>query len=154
MPDVGDELGIKFGAQRVGILKEIYSQMIIMEAKSCSRQGCSISWMRIKVGICFSKRYSQTAKIFRLSWKTLGRRLHEAIEGCPLLLSWLQESCPRLLRFEFHKKYNRASRLIKPLVAEGFLKRENRCKSFEEEVEKCLEDLVRRSLVLVTRKFR
>ncbi|KAL8463570.1 hypothetical protein ACS0TY_034284 [Phlomoides rotata] len=42
---------------------------------------------------------------------------------------------------------------FKLLVVEGFLKHENRCKSFEEKAKKCLEDLVRRSLVLVTRKF-
>ncbi|KAL8492200.1 hypothetical protein ACS0TY_023727 [Phlomoides rotata] len=54
----------------------------------------------------------------------------------------------------FPKEYKiNASRLFKLLVAEGFLKRENRCESFEEEAQKCLEDLVRRSLVLVTRKF-
>ncbi|KAL8557564.1 hypothetical protein ACS0TY_004855 [Phlomoides rotata] len=41
-------------------------------------------------------------------------------------------------------------RLVKLWVAEGFLKRENEHKSMEVEAEEYLEDLVRRSLVLVT----
>ncbi|KAL8542417.1 hypothetical protein ACS0TY_003331 [Phlomoides rotata] len=45
-----------------------------------------------------------------------------------------------------------ASKLIKLWVVEGFLKRENGCKSLEEEIGECLEDLVSRSLVLVTRR--
>ncbi|KAL8492205.1 hypothetical protein ACS0TY_023732 [Phlomoides rotata] len=35
MLDVGDELGIEFGAQMVGMMKGIYSQMTIMEVESC-----------------------------------------------------------------------------------------------------------------------
>ncbi|KAL8544422.1 hypothetical protein ACS0TY_004826 [Phlomoides rotata] len=41
-------------------------------------------------------------------------------------------------------------RLIRLCVAEGFLKHQNRCKSLEEEAEEYLEDLVKRSLVLIT----
>ncbi|KAL8544365.1 hypothetical protein ACS0TY_004778 [Phlomoides rotata] len=44
----------------------------------------------------------------------------------------------------------RISRLIKLWVAEGFLKRQRGCKILEEEAEEYLEDLVRRSLVLIT----
>ncbi|XP_057802659.1 putative late blight resistance protein homolog R1B-16 [Salvia miltiorrhiza] len=46
----------------------------------------------------------------------------------------------------------RVSKLIKIWVAEGFLRRLNRSKTLEEEAEDFLEDLVKRNLVLVTKR--
>ncbi|KAL8491639.1 hypothetical protein ACS0TY_023293 [Phlomoides rotata] len=46
----------------------------------------------------------------------------------------------------------RVSELVKLWVAEGFLRRKNECKSLEEEAEEYLEDLVKRSLIFVSKR--
>ncbi|KAL8544399.1 hypothetical protein ACS0TY_004805 [Phlomoides rotata] len=79
----------------------------------------------------------------RASWKEIGENVISVVDGemaCFLYIGGFPED------YEIS-----ASRLIKLWVDEGFLKCENGCKSLEEKAEEYLKDLVKRSLVLVTR---
>ncbi|KAL8544410.1 hypothetical protein ACS0TY_004816 [Phlomoides rotata] len=97
----------------------------------------------------------------RASWKEIAENVISVVDGqIEKILSLSYTHLPHHLRAcllyigGFPEDYEiRASRLIKLWVAEGFLKCEHGCKRLEEEAEECLEDLVRRRLVLVSRKF-
>ncbi|XP_057800215.1 putative late blight resistance protein homolog R1A-10 [Salvia miltiorrhiza] len=67
--------------------------------------------------------------------------LHHYLRPCFLYMGMFPEDCEV-----------RVSKLTKLWVAEGFLRRLNRSKTFEEEAEDFLEDLVKRNLVLVTKR--
>ncbi|KAK4433090.1 putative late blight resistance proteinR1B-16 [Sesamum alatum] len=96
------------------------------------------SWKDIakKVNLAVNDNNEQFAKILALSYYHLPHHLRP----CFLYMGGFPED------YEIH-----VSKLVKLWVAEGFLK-PSVSKSFEEGAEECLEDLVRRSLVLVTRR--
>ncbi|KAL8544383.1 hypothetical protein ACS0TY_004793 [Phlomoides rotata] len=94
----------------------------------------------------------------RASWEKIAKNVNSVVdEQLDKILSLSYTFLPHHLRscFLFMAGFPddhtiNVSRLIKLWVAEGFLKRQNGCKSLEEEAEECLEDLVKRSLVLIT----
>ncbi|KAL0364917.1 UNVERIFIED_CONTAM: putative late blight resistance proteinR1B-16 [Sesamum angustifolium] len=96
------------------------------------------SWENIaeNVNLAVTTNYEQFAKILSLSYIHLPQHLRP----CFLYLEGFPEN------YEIH-----IWKLIKLWVAEGFIK-PSESKSFEEEAEYYLEDLVKRSLVLVTRR--
>ncbi|KAL8544419.1 hypothetical protein ACS0TY_004825 [Phlomoides rotata] len=92
------------------------------------------------------------------SWEKIAKNVNSVVnEPLDKILSLSYSHLPHHLRSCFlfmaglPEDYKiRASRLIMLWVAEGFLKHENGYKSLEDEAEEYLEDLVKRSLVLVT----
>ncbi|KAL2227858.1 putative late blight resistance protein homolog R1B-14 [Sesamum indicum] len=96
------------------------------------------SWEDIaeNVNVAVTTNYEQFAKILSLSYIHLPQHLRP----CFLYMGGFPED------YEIH-----VWKLIKLWVAEGFIK-SSESKSFEEEAEEYLEDLVKRSLVLVTKR--
>ncbi|KAK4394341.1 Disease resistance protein RPP13 [Sesamum angolense] len=96
------------------------------------------SWENIAkdVNLAVTTNYEQFAKILSLSYINLPQHLRP----CFLYMGGFPED------YEIH-----VWKLIKLWVAEGFIK-PNGSNSLEEEAEECLEDLVKRSLVLVTKR--
>ncbi|KAL8544397.1 hypothetical protein ACS0TY_004803 [Phlomoides rotata] len=101
---------------------------------------------------------STMAKTELVSWEKIAKNVNSVVDG-PLdkILSLSYSHLPHHLRScflfmaGFPEDYKiRASRLIMLWVAEGFFKHENGYKTLEDEAEEYLEDLVKRSLVLVT----
>ncbi|KAL8557560.1 hypothetical protein ACS0TY_004851 [Phlomoides rotata] len=92
------------------------------------------------------------------SWEKIAKNVNSVVDGqVDKILSLSYRLLPHHLRscFLFMAAYPedhkiKVSRLIKLWVAEGFLKRQRGHKSLEEEAEEYLEDLVKRSLVLIT----
>ncbi|XP_057799007.1 putative late blight resistance protein homolog R1A-10 [Salvia miltiorrhiza] len=99
-------------------------------------------------------------KMTQASWKEVAQNIASIVdEQLEKLLSLCYKHLPQHLRpcflliGGFSEDYEiQVSRLIKLWVAEGFLKCGNRYKSFEDEAEEYLEDLVRRNLVLVAER--
>ncbi|KAL8557562.1 hypothetical protein ACS0TY_004853 [Phlomoides rotata] len=99
-----------------------------------------------------------TAVKTQASWEKIAKNVNSVVDGqVDKILSLSYRLLPHHLRscFLFMAGYPedhkiKVSRLIKLWVAEGFLKRQRGHKSLEEEAEEYLEDLVKRSLVLIT----
>ncbi|KAL8477328.1 hypothetical protein ACS0TY_029580 [Phlomoides rotata] len=94
----------------------------------------------------------------RASWEEIMKNVNSDVDGqLDRILSLSYTHLPHYLRpcfpiiGGFPKDRNiRVWRLIRLWVAEGFLKHQNGCKSLEEDAEEYLEDLVKRSLILIT----
>ncbi|XP_042038861.1 putative late blight resistance protein homolog R1A-10 [Salvia splendens] len=96
------------------------------------------------------------------SWKEIAQNVSSVTVGggqCEKILSLSYTQLPHYLRScflymgGFPEDYEvSASKLIKLWVAEGFLRCPKGSKTLEEEAEECLEDLVKRNLVLVTKR--
>ncbi|KAL8544417.1 hypothetical protein ACS0TY_004823 [Phlomoides rotata] len=94
----------------------------------------------------------------RASWEEIMKNVNPDVDGqLDRILSLSYTHLPHYLRpcflffGGFPEDHNiHVWRLIRLWVAEGFLKHQNRCKSLEEKAEEYLEDLVKRSLVLIT----
>ncbi|KAL8491443.1 hypothetical protein ACS0TY_023171 [Phlomoides rotata] len=94
----------------------------------------------------------------RASWEEIAKNVISVIDGqIDQILSLSYTLLPHHLRpcflfmGGFPEDHNiHISRLSRLWVAEGFMKHQNGCKSLEEEAEEYLEDLVKRSLVLIT----
>ncbi|KAL8492201.1 hypothetical protein ACS0TY_023728 [Phlomoides rotata] len=128
MLDVGDELGIEFGAQmdKVFTNDQYFPPELEDIGKEIARGCRGLPLVVVLVaGILPTIAKIQLEKILYLSYTHLP--LH--LRPCFLYIGGFLEE------YKIH-----ASRLIKIFAA-------------EEEAQKCLEDLVRRSLVLVTTKF-
>ncbi|KAL8557557.1 hypothetical protein ACS0TY_004849 [Phlomoides rotata] len=101
---------------------------------------------------------STMAKTKLAPWKKIANNVNSVVDGLlDKILSLSYSHLPHHLRScflfmaGFPEDYKiRASRLIMLWVAEGFFKHENGYKTLEDEAEEYLEDLVKRSLVLVT----
>ncbi|KAL8544395.1 hypothetical protein ACS0TY_004801 [Phlomoides rotata] len=77
------------------------------------------------------------------SWEKIAKNVNSVVDG----------QVDKILSLSYPEDHEiRISRLIKLWVAEGFLKRQREHKILEEEAEEYLEDLVRRSLVLIRRR--
>ncbi|KAL8544402.1 hypothetical protein ACS0TY_004808 [Phlomoides rotata] len=94
----------------------------------------------------------------RASWEEIMKNVNSDVDGqLDRILSLSYTHLPHYLRpcflffGGFPEDHNiHVWRLIRLWVAEGFLKHQNGCKSLEDEAEEYLEDLVKRSLVLIT----
>ncbi|XP_057801584.1 putative late blight resistance protein homolog R1B-16 [Salvia miltiorrhiza] len=95
------------------------------------------SWRKIAQNVNSVTKGGQFENILSLSYTHLPHYLRP----CFLYMGMFPEDCEV-----------RVSKLIKLWVAEGFLRRLNRSKTLEEEAEVFLEDLVKRNLVLVTKR--
>ncbi|XP_057802852.1 putative late blight resistance protein homolog R1B-16 [Salvia miltiorrhiza] len=95
------------------------------------------SWREIAQNVNSVTKGGQFENILSLSYTHLPHYLRP----CFLYMGMFPEDCEV-----------RVSKLIKLWVAEGFLRRLSRSKTLEEEAEVFLEDLVKRNLVLVTKR--
>ncbi|XP_042004109.1 putative late blight resistance protein homolog R1A-10 isoform X2 [Salvia splendens] len=95
------------------------------------------------------------------SWRKIAQDVNSVTVGgqCEKILSLSYTHLPHYLRScflymgGFPEDYEvSVSKLIRLWVAEGFLRHPKRSKTLEEEAGECLEDLVQRNLVLVTKR--